>query len=450
MESTLSGISLFGLGKLGSAFFAAFLSQKIKTIGVDIRPEVVNYIRNGNFFGEEPYVHKYFLKYKKNISVTTNVQEAMDKSSMSFIIVPTPSLRNGSFSNRFVFQCLKEIGLSLRKKNSFHLVNIVSTISPGTMPLLVSFLEKETGKKVGQDIGLCYNPSFIALGNIIHNLLYPDFVLIGESDKKAGNILEAFYKKFCCNTPPIRRMNFINAEIAKIALNTYITAKISYGNMIAQLCEHIPGADAQVITQTIGLDARVGQQCLQGGSAYGGPCFPRDNRALTAVGKKYGVPLSIAEVTDTINKTQTRIIAALVLNFAKPPATIGILGLSYKPHTNVIEESQGINLAMYLRRKNFQLLLYDPVAQKNAEKIFQKTMFADSMKAMIEKSDVMVITTPWPAFKKEIYQTLTNYLKQRIIIIDCWHLLQPGKLPHRVVYICRGQYAGKIKQLKKN
>src|SRR5207253_5277639 len=143
---------------------------------------------------------------------------------------------------------------------------------------------------------------FIALGTVIRDFYHPDFLLIGESDPRSGELLSALYKHVCKNSPAIARMNFINAEITKLAVNTYITTKISYANMIARLCEKLPEADANVVTNALGLDTRIGPRYLRGTVSYGGPCFPRDNRALAALAARAGAPSGLPEATDAFNR----------------------------------------------------------------------------------------------------------------------------------------------------
>ena len=149
-------------------------------------------------------------------------------------------------------------------------------------------LERHTGRMVGADLGLCYSPLFVAIGSIVRDMLRPDMVLIGESDEKAGEVLEAIYGRCCNNRPVVRRMNFVNAELTKIAVNTFVTTKISYANMLADICERLAGADVDMVTQAMGSDTRIGSKCLRGAIGYGGPCFPRDNVAFAALARSAG------------------------------------------------------------------------------------------------------------------------------------------------------------------
>jgi UDPglucose 6-dehydrogenase len=176
-------------------------------------------------------------------------------------------------------------------------------------------------------------------------MLNPDMILIGESDERSGAILEKFYQGVCESNPRIKRMNFVNAELTKLSVNTFVTTRISYANMLAQVCETIPGADVDVVTSAIGCDTRIGQKYLKGALGYGGPCFPRDNVAFSALARTNGAPALLAEATDQLNRRQVPRLGAMILAKLPEGGTAGVLGLSYKPDTGVIEESQGVALA---------------------------------------------------------------------------------------------------------
>src|SRR5690606_6190017 len=141
---------------------------------------------------------------------------------------------------------------------------------------------------------------------------------------------------------PVQRMTWVCAELTKIAVNTFVTTKISYANMIAEMCERLPGADAEMVTQALGRDSRIGPKYVKGALGYGGPCFPRDNIALAALARTLGLRADIAEATDTVNRRQVDRVVRLVARLAPNPATVAVLGLSYKPDTPVVDESQGV------------------------------------------------------------------------------------------------------------
>lgn len=432
-------LSIIGLGKLGSSMVAAYASKGYKVVGVDLNDEFVKAVNEGRAPVVEPHLAEYLSRNKERISATTDYKDAVLNSDISFIIVPTPSKENGDFSTEYVVQAGKKIAQALKEKQGFHLVVLTSTVTPGsTERELLFVLEKYSEKKCGQDFGLCYNPEFIALGSVIQDLLNPDFILIGEFDKRSGDILEEFYKNICFQETPIKRMNIVNAEITKIALNTYVTTKISYANMLAELCEKIPGANVDVVTDALGCDSRIGSKYLKGALGYGGPCFPRDNRALISVAKKFNASLPIAEVVDKINQKQTSRLAEKVISLLPPNGKTAILGLSYKPDTPVIEESQGVALAKFLLEKNIHLIVYDPMAMENARNVFgDKVYYASSLKKCLESADVIIITTPWHEFKAiEPGDLKREHYKP--VLIDCWRILDYQKYQQVVKYVAPG------------
>ena len=428
-------ISIIGLGKLGSPAVAAFASKGYRVIGVDVNSDFVRLINEGKPPVSETHLTEYLTANKERISATQDYERAILNSDITFIIVPTPSEEQGGFSTKYVVEAGKKIGEVLKKKTSFHLVVLTSTVVPGaTEGELLPILEEYSGKKCGVDFGLCYNPEFIALGNVIYDLLNPDFVLIGESDSRSGDILESFYKNLCGNNPPIKRMNFSNAELAKIAVNTYITTKISYANMLAEMCEKLPGGNIDVVTSALGLDRRIGSNGLKGAIGYGGPCLPRDNRALVFTAKKFGVSLPIAEATDEINRHQVPRLVEKILSLLPQGGKVSILGLSYKPDTDVIEESQGLELAKTLSEKGILVTVYDPAAMENARIVLGKVVFANSLREAVKDADVILITTPWEEFKN----IDPNWLKPGTIFFDCWRILDSERYKNLGKYFALG------------
>lgn len=437
---TLLPISIIGLGKLGLPFAVAAASRGFTIIGVEISQRIIDSVNLGLAPYHEPQLPQFLRKYRFRIRATGDYSQAVNNSDISFIIVPTPSLKSGAFSNKFVHLALKKLAYILRNKKSFHTIAIVSTVMPLSFDReFVKLVENESGKKIGVDVGLCYNPSFVALGNVINNILSPDLILIGSRDTKSTETIIKFHKRLTVNNPHIQTTNFVNAEISKIALNTYITAKISYGNMLAQLCEKTPGADSRVVTDTIGLDSRVGQKYLQGAIAYGGPCFPRDNRAFRSFGKSIGTPLPIAKATDNINRRQTRLIANRILGIMPKDSQVGIIGISYKENTDVVEESQGVKLAQFFTAKNIKVNIYDPLVSKNNYKLPSKTLLSKTVADLTSRSQVLIIVSPQDNINSLLQKSLTKKNSQVIIIYDLWGILNPYKLPVNITYFKRGQ-----------
>jgi UDPglucose 6-dehydrogenase len=421
-------ISVVGLGKLGAPLAGVLAGKGHTVIGVDVDLSVVDALNSGIAPIREPDLQEWISRGRQRLSATTNSSDAVLRTDTTFIVVPTPSKNDGTFSLRYVLAAAESIGAALSQKTSFHLVVLCSTVMPGsTEGVVLPALEASSGKRCGEDFGLCYNPEFIALGSVIRDMRNPDMVLIGESDAASGEVLATIHKSICDNNPRIAHMNFINAELTKLSVNTFVTTKISYANMLAEICEILPGADVEVVTSAIGADSRIGPKYLKGALGYGGPCFPRDNIALAALFRRNGLESMLGEATDRTNRRQVTRLLQAIMPHLPAGGTVAVLGLSYKPHTDVIENSQGLDLAEQLLARGIRVMVYDPAAMDNSRGTLKgKVVFAETSEACLRCADVVVITTPWPEFR----QMSPEYLKRsssRTTIFDCWRILPQHK-----------------------
>ncbi len=416
--------SVIGLGKLGAPLAACLAHKGYDVIGVDSNKRAVQSVNEGRSPVFEPGLEEMIRANQKRITATGSCHEAVLGSEITFIIVPTPSDAHGGFSLRYVQSTCEQIGNALRKKRDYHLVVLTSTVSPGSTDNTVRpVLETHSGKRCGQAFGLCYSPEFVALGSVIRDMFNPDLVLIGESDSRSGDALESVYQRLCECKPAVARMNFVNAELTKLAVNTYVTTKISFANMVARICEQLPGANVDVVTSALGLDSRIGRKYLNGAIGYGGPCFPRDNIALSTLARRIGAPARLAEATDEANRQQVSYLAQLVKSKRRSDSVVGILGLAYKPNTDVVEESQGLLLAQALSADGIPVVAYDPAAIENARKAFKGAVaLSESVEECVRRSDVIVITTPWEEFRHIPLHVLERHSAPRVLV-DCWRFL---------------------------
>jgi UDPglucose 6-dehydrogenase len=417
-------ISVVGLGKLGAPMAACFAAKGFTTIGVDVNDAYVDAINDGRAPVYEPGLAEMIAEGRACLTATTDTAEAVAHSDVTFVIVPTPSEATGSFSLTFVLDAMEAIGHALRAKDDYHLVVLTSTVMPGaTGGPVRETLEATSGKEAGRDFGLCYSPEFIALGSVIRDFMNPDFLLIGEGDERAGELLAQIYGKTVANDPPVARLNFVNAELAKISVNTFITTKIAFANMLARICEQVPDADVDEVTSALGLDTRISPRYLRGAISYGGPCFPRDNVALASFARSVGAPAFVAEATDQANRDGIIRLTKLVLSELPATGTAAILGLSYKPNTDVVEESPGVYLASSLAEHGVDVVAYDPASVPNARRVLGDSVsFADSADEAIKAADVVVIATPWQEFAS-IPAAVWAREEPRRVVIDCWRLL---------------------------
>jgi len=210
-----------------------------------------------------------------------------------------------------------------------------------------------------ENTSISYNPEFIAQGSIIHDFENPDMVLIGEGSTEAGDKLESIYRKVCRNEPKFARMNAESAEVTKLAINCFLTTKIAYANMVGDIADQTNGADKFDILNAVGLDSRIGSKYLKPGYGFGGPCFPRDNRALGAYAEQVGIKPIIPCATDAANKEHARYMAESLAQTRRERYVFE--DVNYKDNCSVIiiEESQKLSVAEILAKKGCKVLIKD-------------------------------------------------------------------------------------------
>ena len=438
----ISSVSVIGLGKLGACIAAAMSAKGMRVVGVDTDPSNVELVNQGISPIFEPGLDQVMAAGRDQFSATTDLQEAVLNTDASFIVVPTPSGSDGRFSIEYVQAAAKNIGSVLRGKSQWHLIALISTVMPGdTESGVIPIIETASGKRCGVDFGVCYSPEFIALGTVVRDFLNPDFVLLGESDPVAGEALASIYASVCDGSPPIQRMNLVNAELAKLAVNTYITTKISFANTIADICEQIDGADVDVVTDAVGLDKRIGRRYLTGGAPFGGPCFPRDVTALTAYSQSIGVDPIIAEATASENLSRSQHLVQECLDHLPLGGAVGVLGLAYKPDTNVIDDSLGMFIASEIASKGQRVLVHDPsamdIAKSRLQKYSESIRFCEDSQSCVQESDVVIITMPSEAYSN---MPVTQFAREGSdrFVIDCWRVFRDRLPIDGVTYLPSG------------
>lgn len=416
-------LSVIGLGKLGLCTATCFASKGHQVIGVEKNIVSIEKLRRHENPISENGLDELLEKCWDNFSVTNNIQEAVQKTSMTLIIVPTPSDSSGRFSNKYVILVLEEIARALKYKSESHEVVIISTVMPGSCEKeFIPVLEGLSGKECGKDFGLVYNPEFIALGSVIHNFMFPDMVLIGASDPFAAGRVEELYSTVCENKPYMARMSLVSAEITKLSLNCYVTMKISFMNELGKICERVPDADVDDITRAIGTDRRVGSSYSKSGLGFGGPCFPRDNLAFQRFAKDIGTSFELGSSVIDVNKSIVdRIISKIVVT---PGNTISVLGLSYKPGTHIVEESQSIELIQKLLELGYEIKVYDPQAMDSTKAIFGDSItYCGDVEECVRPTSTVILMTNWSRFGA-LDLDKPDMIEDGTTIIDSWRVLK--------------------------
>ncbi len=417
-----------GLGKLGLPMAAVFAESGHEVVGVDPMQPVVDALNEGRVLIEEPGLPELIAAHSDRISATTDYADAIPGAEMTFVIVPTPSGDDGAFINDYVVTALEQIGAVLRANPQRHLVAITSTVMPGaTAAVLAPAFEEALGRPLGDGVSLCYSPEFIALGSVIRDLKNPDFILIGADDQNQGQRLADFYLGIGGGRDlPVQVMNWANAELAKISVNSFVTMKITYANMLAGICEGLPGGDVDVVTQAIGLDTRIGRRYLKGGPPFGGPCFPRDNRALGVAADAVGAPWDLAAATDRMNDGLAERIANAVTRATTEGDTVAVLGLAYKDNTPVVEESAGAKVAAALAARGRSVIVHDPLADAAHSPLLNGVdvvQVGDVRTAVADASAVVIVGDD-----RAYDDVATMALPADALIVDCWRRLDPSAI----------------------
>lgn len=347
----LHNIAVIGVGKLGICFALNLERSGFNVWGIESNTSYLKQLRDGGFKSSEPEVDQ-LLRTAVNIALTDNLNCIVENDITDiFVMVATPSLADGGYDHTQINRVTEKLkGLSIDNGVERNLY-----IGCTTMPGYCNELAKEL-KPFGYTVS--YNPEFIAQGAIIHDQLYPDQVLIGEANEQIGDRLQEIYEKIVLNKPAYCRMDPLSAEITKLATNCFLTTKISFANSIGDLAVRA-GANPDKILAAIGSDSRIGGKYLGYGFGFGGPCFPRDNRALGKFGKLMNYPLLISQATDEVNNEHFEFqLNQYLLNFPEGEEIV-FNGVAYKKGTVQITESQQLRLAVALAQAGRKVTILD-------------------------------------------------------------------------------------------
>jgi GDP-mannose 6-dehydrogenase len=351
-------ISVFGLGYVGTVSAACLASDGHIVIGVDKNPAKVDLVRRGKAPIIESGIDALIERShsQSRLRATTNSVEAIDDSELSLICVGTPSESNGSLDLEHIRSVCVEIGAALRSLGRYHAVIIRSTILPGTMrQVVIPVLEQASGKRVGPDFGVCFNPEFLREGTAVKDYYHPPKTVVGEFDSRAGDQLLTLYKGIVA---PTIRTTLETAEMVKYVDNTWHALKVGFANEIGSICKPL-GIDSFDVMNIFCQDTKLNLSSyyLRPGYAFGGSCLPKDVRALRYKAKTLDVDVPILNAILASNDAHVRRGLDLVLRLGKKK--IGILGFSFKAGTDDLRESPIVELIERLIGKGYDLLIYD-------------------------------------------------------------------------------------------
>ncbi len=351
-------ISVFGLGYVGCVSGACLANMGHDVIGVDVNPDKLDTIRSGQSPIIEPGLSELLSAVVKNgkLTVTSDVEEAIRGSEISMVCVGTPSRLNGSLDTHYLDRVMEQIGGVLAKMDEFHVVAIRSTTLPGLVAeRIVPLLEASSGKVAGEGFGVCVNPEFLRESTAIEDFKSPPFTVIGEYNKKSGDVMSKLYEDL---PAPIYRIDPGAAAMVKYASNAYHALKVAFGNEIGSICKEFD-IDGQAVMDVFCQDKQlnISRAYLRPGFAFGGSCLPKDVRALqySARHRDVNVPL----MHSIIPSNDVHIQRALNMIFRQNKRKIAMLGLSFKPGTDDLRESPLVRLAETLIGKGYELSIFD-------------------------------------------------------------------------------------------
>jgi len=352
----MKNISVIGIGRLGLCLSLVLEKAGYNVVGCDIDENYVKKINNKSFNSHEANVNT-FLKESQNFHATTNLATAVKHGDLIFVTVRTDSEPDGKYDHSQVESVVNSIIDLGEQKERKHLV-LNCNVNPGYSNIVGNRL-----KEFNWDVS--YNPETIAQGTIINDYLNPDCVYIGTRTGELADQIESVYKTMCNNDPKVHKMDRLSAELTKVSLNCFLTTKISFANMVGDLATQM-GANPEKILSAVGSDSRIGTKYFKYGFGYGGPCFPRDNRAFIKCATDNSMPSDLCKSSDNINRKHLDFQVKQFMKNWDIRKPVHIKSVTYKEGTTILEESQQLAYALRLAESGYKVII------KESEEVIQQ------------------------------------------------------------------------------
>lgn len=402
-------ISIFGLGYVGCVGIGCLASQGHRMTGVDVSDVKVNLINSGKPTIVEKDIDELIKKGfdEGRISATLDYKQAVLNTDISFICVGTPSAENGHLNLNFIYQTAKEIGVSLKDKNGFHIVVIRSTIFPGTNAKISEIIENESGKHRNVDFAVVSNPEFLREGTAVNDYLNPPLTVLGSTCPKAIDVMKELYAPM---NAPVEVVSIEVAEMIKYVNNSYHALKVVFANEVGQICKKL-GIDSHEVMRIFCMDKQlnISPYYFKPGFAYGGSCLPKDLKGLKTLAHDLYLDTPVLASIDESNQNHIRFAIKQIENSGK--RKIGILGLSFKAGTDDMRNSPIVNIIEHLHGKGYEIKIYDKnvsisrLIGKNKSVIMEKlphlnSLLCDNLEEVTEWAEMLVISNKEDAFKQ--------------------------------------------------
>jgi GDP-mannose 6-dehydrogenase len=432
-------ITVFGLGYVGSVVSACLGQDGHDVTGIDLDVNKVRCINNSRSPIVEPQLQEAIATAVRagRLRALTSVEDIGD---MSFVSVGTPSNENGSFGISQILRVAEQIGTMLASLEHFHVINIRSTVLPGTVEeKIIPLLEACSGKKVGQGFGVCVNPEFMRETTAVHDYYHPPLTVIGATDLRSGDLVASLYERI---DAPVERCSLRSAEMMKYACNSFHALKITFANEIGNFCKAL-GIDSHEVMEIFCKDTKLNLSpyYLKPGFAFGGSCLPKDLRALLYESKIKDIEIPMLNAVLSSNRLQVERAVSQVRKTGKNK--IGVLGLSFKAGTDDLRESPIVSLIENLIGKGYSVSIYDEEVSlariHGANKRYIEhsiphisSLLKDRIDEVLNNSEVLVVAKRGRCFEESV-----SSLNHGSVVIDLVRIFSdPSKRPASYEGIC--------------
>ncbi len=406
-------IGVVGTGYVGLVVGTCFAETGNTVICVDIDERKVRMLRKGKSPIYEPGLDQLIVKniQEQRLVFTTRLRDAVEKSEVIVLALPTPPTEDGSADLRHVLAVASEIGKYL---NGYKVIVNKSTVPVGTAEKVRAVV----AKNARHEFDVVSNPEFLKEGAAVNDFLKPDRILVGARNSRAIAVMQNLYAPFVRTGNPIIVTDERSSEMTKYAANAFLATKISFMNEIANLCDRV-GADVDMIRRGIGSDPRIGSQFLFAGIGYGGSCFPKDVSALAKTAREYRYDFRILSAVQSVNRHQRTLFVGKILSHFRNRLrgkTIAVWGLSFKPNTDDMREAPAVTVVHDLVGHGARVRAFDPVAMQEARKYFKRGVtFCSSNYEALKNADALVVATEWNEFRRPDFDKMKSLMRGHVI-----------------------------------
>ena len=406
-------ITIVGTGYVGLVTGTTLAELGNSVYCVDIDQKKVEGMKQGIVPIYEPNLEEMFLRniQSERLFFTTNLKEALDKSEVIYLALPTPPGEDGSADLSYVLKVANDIGEMM---TDYKVVVNKSTVPVGTADKVSEVIASKT--QIPFDV--VSNPEFLREGFAVEDSMNPARVVVGSSSDRAKDIMAQIYQPFTNTGIPIIFMDEKSSELTKYASNSFLAVKITFMNEIANYCEKV-GADVDKVRLGMGSDDRIGHRFLFPGIGYGGSCFPKDVKALIKSGKQEDFDFQILEATENVNQAQKIILVSEIEKYFGgnlQGKKIAVWGLAFKANTDDIREASSLDNIEKLLEKGATISAYDAIAEENVRKLLgDKIAYSKDMYSALENADCLLIATEWSEFKNPNFEIMAEKMNNKAI-----------------------------------